>query len=49
MSYIEYKNIKKSIVVLATQKLNRSFCLPNSLDSYVAYGIMDMSTKAKRR
>ena len=44
MSCIEYKSIKKSIVVLATQKLNRSFCLPNSLDTYLAYGIMEMST-----
>ena len=28
MSYIEYKNIIKNIVVLATQKLKKGFCLP---------------------
>jgi len=44
------KKIKKRIVILATQKLKRGFCLPKiKLDTEWAYGIIKMPTKNKRR
>lgn len=50
MSYIEYKSIIKSIVVLATQKLCMKLLLAKmGIDRYVAYGIIKLPTKPIRR